>query len=124
MRQGRVLIRASFYYGNYDNKSSPPKFDLQYDGNYWTTVETTSTDYVDYELIYVMKRKSISVCLAQTEQGQFPFISSLEVRGLEAFMYQYIEDIYPLYLSRRDAFGASSTIRYVIHASFLFIVFR
>ncbi|KAI3929537.1 hypothetical protein MKX01_025705 [Papaver californicum] len=34
----RVLVRANFYYGNYDNKSSPPTFNLQFNGNSWKQI--------------------------------------------------------------------------------------
>ncbi|GFP99562.1 uncharacterized protein at1g24485 [Phtheirospermum japonicum] len=112
VKQGKVLVRASFYYGNYDNKSTPPTFDLQFDGNYWATVETSSTEYVYHEVTYVMKKDSISVCVAQTSTGQFPFISALEVRGLESYMYSNINVTFPLFLRRRVTFGSNATIRY------------
>ncbi|KAK4408557.1 putative LRR receptor-like serine/threonine-protein kinase [Sesamum angolense] len=112
VRQGRVLVRASFYYGNYDGKSSPPTFDLQFDGNHWATVQTSSTVYVYHEVTYVMKKDSISVCVAQTNPAQFPFISALEVRGLESYMYVNVDDNYPLFLRRRVAFGSNATIRF------------
>ncbi|KAG8371403.1 hypothetical protein BUALT_Bualt13G0084100 [Buddleja alternifolia] len=112
IRRGRVLVRATFYYGNYDSKSSPPTFELQFDGNPWVTVETSSSDYVYYEVAYVMKNDSISVCVAQTNSGQFPFISAIEVRGLEMFMYGVTNANYPLFLRRRVAFGSNATIRY------------
>lgn len=121
IRQGQVMLRASFYYGNYDGRSSPPSFDLHYDGNYWATVETSSTEYVYHEVIYVMKSSSISVCVAQTREGEFPFISALEVRGLETFMYLYgltYETEYPLFMLKRVAYGSNSTIMYV-HLSYL-----
>ncbi|KAJ0020048.1 hypothetical protein Pint_32293 [Pistacia integerrima] len=31
----KILVRPSFYHGNYDKKSSPLIFDLHFDGNYW-----------------------------------------------------------------------------------------
>ncbi|WJZ88796.1 hypothetical protein VitviT2T_008066 [Vitis vinifera] len=40
----KVLVRASFYYGNYDHKSSPPTFALQFDGNPWATVVTSTLE--------------------------------------------------------------------------------
>ncbi|KAL0436840.1 UNVERIFIED_CONTAM: hypothetical protein Sradi_0391900 [Sesamum radiatum] len=112
VRQGRVLVRATFYYGNYDGQSAPPTFDLQFDGNHWATVQTSSTQYVYHEVTYVMKKDSISVCVAQTNPGQFPFISALEVRGLESYMYTNVEDNYPLFLRKRVAFGSNATIRF------------
>ncbi|KAL2487820.1 Leucine-rich repeat protein kinase family protein [Forsythia ovata] len=112
-RSGRVLVRASFYYGNYDKKSSPPTFDLQFDGNNWVTVQTSSTGYIYYEAIYVMKQDYISVCVAQTQPNQFPFISALEVRGLDSYMYSYFDENYPLFLVKRVAYGANATVRYI-----------
>ncbi|KAL8501624.1 hypothetical protein ACS0TY_020947 [Phlomoides rotata] len=108
----RVLIRASFYYGNYDNKSSPPSFALQFDGNHWAWVDTTSTGYVYHEVIYEVKGDSLSVCVAQTTVDQFPFISALEVRALSSSMYDYVDKNYPLFLIRRFAYGVNGTIRY------------
>ncbi|XP_057781671.1 uncharacterized protein At1g24485-like [Salvia miltiorrhiza] len=104
VKPGRVLVRASFYYGNYDGKNSPPTFALSFDGNVWTTVQTSNTSYYYYEVTYVMKRDSISVCLAQTEAEQFPFISALEVRRLEKYMYMHVDDGYPLFVWKRVAF--------------------
>lgn len=96
---------------NYDGRSSPPSFHLHYDGNVWATVETSGEGSY-YEVIYVMKRDSISVCVSQSTEGEFPFISALEVRGLEMDMYKDIGSGYPLFLMKRDAYGSSSPIRY------------
>ncbi|XP_073056865.1 probable LRR receptor-like serine/threonine-protein kinase At1g51820 isoform X1 [Primulina eburnea] len=109
---GRILVRASFYYGNYDGKSSAPSFDLQFDGNHWTTVKTSSTEYVTHEVIYGMRKNIISVCVAQTNDDEFPFISALEVRSLDSYMYQFINGTYPLFLLKRVAYAANSTIRF------------
>lgn len=110
VRTGRVLLRASSYYGNYDDKSSPPTSDLQFDGNHWTTVETSSTEYVYHQVTYVTKMDSISVCVAQTNPGQFPFFSAIEWRCLESDMYFNYDDGYPLFLRRRVAFGSNATM--------------
>ncbi|XP_047964810.1 probable LRR receptor-like serine/threonine-protein kinase At5g59680 [Salvia hispanica] len=108
----RVLVRAHFFYGNYDGKDSPPSFDLSFDGNDWATVVTSSTDSLYYEVIYVTKKDSISICVAQTTIGQFPFISAIAVRSLELSSYDHIDYNHPLYMSRRVAFGANTTIRW------------
>ncbi|KAF8396708.1 hypothetical protein HHK36_018335 [Tetracentron sinense] len=108
---GKVLVRASFYYGNYDKKSSPPTFDLQFDGNYWATVVTSSDQAVYYEAIYDIKGQSLSVCLAQTKPDQLPFISTLEVRSLDSGMYGHADPNSALLLTRRVAFGTNDTVR-------------
>lgn len=107
---GQVLVRASFFYGNYDKKSSPPSFDLHFDGNYWVTVQTSLDQLVYYEVAYVVKGEDISVCLAQTQPNQFPFISALEVRSLGSDMYSH-DSNYPLFLRSRVAYGANATVR-------------
>ncbi|KAH6810452.1 hypothetical protein C2S51_024214 [Perilla frutescens var. frutescens] len=114
VKKGRVLVRASFFYGNYDGKSSPPTFALHFDGNEWTTnVKTSNTVSYYYEVIYVMKEDSISVCVSQTKSGQFPFISTVAVRSLEPFMYNNrVDGSYPLFLWTRVGFGSNITIRY------------
>ena len=107
----RVLVRASFYYGNYDGKSSPPVFDLQFGGNYWTTVNTTSYNVVSHEVIYVVKGNSTSICLSQTQPDQLPFISALELRSLESNMYRHVGPNYAMLVRERAAFGANETMR-------------
>ncbi|KAH9780819.1 protein kinase domain-containing protein [Citrus sinensis] len=108
----RVLVRASFYYGNYDRKNSPPVFDLQFDGNFWTTVNTSlrSYDVLSYEAIYVVKRNFTSICVAQTKPGQLPFISAIEVRSLGINMYSQVPSNLALHLIQRAAMGANQTI--------------
>ncbi|KAK7314709.1 hypothetical protein VNO77_33236 [Canavalia gladiata] len=108
----KILTRASFYYGNYDNKFSPPVFDLQFDGNYWATVNTSSYYYVDYEAIYVTKGNFTSICVAQTKPNQYPFISSLEVRSLDPTMYSHVDSNHALILQWRYALGGNETVRY------------
>lgn len=109
----QVLVRASFYYGNYDKKSSPPSFDLHIDGNFWARVVTSIDQVLYYEVIYVVKGDAVNVCVAQTDPNQFPFISALEIRSLDKNMYQHYDSSYALFLRRRVAFGAENIVRYV-----------
>ncbi|XP_031485082.1 probable LRR receptor-like serine/threonine-protein kinase PAM74 isoform X2 [Nymphaea colorata] len=106
------MVRAHFFYGNYDGKSSPPSFDLQFDGNLWATVETSSSKSYYYEVIYAPKRDNISVCVAQTSADQIPFISALVIREFEQGMYETdgTEDV--LLLWKRKAFGSEDFVRY------------
>ncbi|KAK3415631.1 hypothetical protein EUGRSUZ_J02691 [Eucalyptus grandis] len=79
------LVRASFWYGNYDGKNQTPAFDLHIDVNYWITVN--SPYYVCAEIIYTPPRDYIQVCLVNTGSG-VPFISALELRILDNSTYQ------------------------------------
>lgn len=114
----RILVRASFYYGNeFDGGDSPPIFDIYFDATYWSRVNITGySDYINnYEVIYAVKKNTTSICLAQTLPNQFPFISSLELRSLGPDMYSRLGSGYALFNVNRFAFGAyQSTIRYVI----------
>ncbi|KAJ6883632.1 LOW QUALITY PROTEIN: hypothetical protein NC652_030769 [Populus alba x Populus x berolinensis] len=107
-----LLVRASFFYGNYDKRSSPPSFDMHIDGNDWATVKTSLDQLVYYELVYVSKGDTTSICLAQTQPKQFPFISALEVRNLDSKMYSYLDPKYALFLRTRVAYGAKETVRF------------
>ncbi|XP_009384896.2 putative leucine-rich repeat receptor-like serine/threonine-protein kinase At2g19230 [Musa acuminata AAA Group] len=109
---GRVLVRASFYYGNYDEKSSPPTFALQFDANSWETVAASMDQVVFHEAIYDVFAEGTAVCVAQLEQGQLPFVSAIEVRTLETDMYEGVDSSFALLLKGRLAFGAPGVVRY------------
>lgn len=111
----KLLVLASFFYGNYDRKSSPPTFNIQIDGNNWVTVKTDMDmeSYTYYEVIYIGKGDSISLCLVQTKPNQYPFISAIEVRTLHSEMYKYFNADQALNLAGgRRAFGADDSIMY------------
>ncbi|KAK3409288.1 hypothetical protein EUGRSUZ_J01421 [Eucalyptus grandis] len=79
------LVRASFWYGDYDGKNQTPVFDLYIDVNYWTTVNSSSWIYE--EIIYTPSRDYIQVCLVNTSSG-VPFLSALDLRLLDKSIYQ------------------------------------
>lgn len=109
----QFLVRASFFYGNYDKKSSPPEFALLLDGNYWADVITSATDLVYKELVYVANGDFIEICLAQTKPNQLPFISAIEIGGLGTDMYSHVDAEYAMVHTRRVAYGATDNIRYI-----------
>lgn len=110
--QGRkILVRAQFYYGNYDKKQSPPTFDLQFDGNLWGTVVTSGDRPVIFEMIYVTMGDAVNICVAQTLANNIPFISSLEVRLLDQNMYTSLTRGYAWLTSSRRAYGSPSLVR-------------
>ncbi|KAL2321359.1 hypothetical protein Fmac_030328 [Flemingia macrophylla] len=81
------LIRASFLYGNYDGENKPPEFDLYVDVNFWSTVKfRNASDEVTKETISVAKSGVTNVCLVNKGEGT-PFISGLELRPLNASIY-------------------------------------
>ncbi|KAI3940688.1 hypothetical protein MKW98_030007, partial [Papaver atlanticum] len=108
----RVLVRASFYYGDYDNKANPPTFLLQFNGNNWTQIQTSMSSIQYKEVVYSLNRgNNINICLAQTRPDNIPFISAFEVRSLDSAAYSYIGSSYPLFFTTRMSF-AKTDIRF------------
>ncbi|XP_058111156.1 uncharacterized protein At1g24485-like [Magnolia sinica] len=106
------LLRAGFYYGNYDGQSRPPTFDLQFDGNLWATVTTSLDEPSFFEVIMIPTRENVSICLARTVDGGVPFISSLEILELGMNMYGWMQGNQVLFKEYRLNFGATEMVRY------------
>ncbi|XP_077237064.1 putative LRR receptor-like serine/threonine-protein kinase At1g51820 [Tasmannia lanceolata] len=104
----KVLVRAGFYYGNYDGLSKPPTFDLQFDSNLWVTVVTSlDNEPIFHELILTPTRNNISICVARTRDGEIPFISSLEALTVFPHMYVGMESNHVFFTEYRWNFGGA-----------------
>jgi hypothetical protein len=122
----RVLVRASFFYGNYDGKHISPTFDLMLDGNMWGKVNLSiySEDTILYrEYVYDVNGNSTSLCLAQTLPDQFPLISALELRTLDSNMYRHAGSNHVLSLAARFAMGSLVDFRYSIFSILVLVWF-
>lgn len=86
--QTRYLIRANFFYGNFDDKATTPQsFDLYLGANLWDSVVLGNVSTILFkEIIYVSPSNYIDVCLVNTGSGT-PLISSLEFRPLKNNTY-------------------------------------
>lgn len=104
------FIRAAFLYANYDGLSRPPTFDLEIDGNKWTSVVTTLADYTFYEILYWTQKPNMSVCLARTQSDEFPFISSLEAWPIDYDMYTGLSQDLAWLTSYRYNYGPNDGI--------------
>nr|GMC47579.1 putative leucine-rich repeat receptor-like protein kinase At2g19210 [Ipomoea batatas]GME10203.1 putative leucine-rich repeat receptor-like protein kinase At2g19210 [Ipomoea batatas] len=109
----KYLIRASFFYGNYDGNSGKqlPQFDLHLGVEYWDAVvfdPKEDTKVVDKEIIHSPSSELIHVCLVNTGLGT-PFISVLELRPLENFMYPPVSGGSSLILNIRWDIGSTAT---------------
>ncbi|CAD6269786.1 unnamed protein product [Miscanthus lutarioriparius] len=84
---GRYLVRATFYYGNYDGLNRLPVFDLHLGVNRWVTVNVTApgASYI-FEAVVVPPADFFQVCLVNRGLGT-PFISGLDLRPLQDDMY-------------------------------------
>ncbi|TVU49677.1 hypothetical protein EJB05_01003, partial [Eragrostis curvula] len=83
----RYLVRARFYYGDYDGLYRRPVFDIYIGVNRWTIVNITAiAGRHVIEAVTVAPADFLQVCLVNTGLGT-PFISGLELRPLGATMY-------------------------------------
>ena len=83
-KNNNYMIRARFFYGNYDGKNQAPTFDLHIGVNFWITVD--GKEVSSYSIIYVPLTDYIDVCLVNTGNG-IPHISALELRLLDNSIY-------------------------------------
>jgi hypothetical protein len=83
----QYLIRATFFYGNYDGLSKPPQFELHFGVNVWDTVKfPNASRTIMSEIIYIPSKDYIQPCLVNTGKGT-PFISAIELRPLNNNSY-------------------------------------
>ncbi|XP_031268733.1 putative leucine-rich repeat receptor-like protein kinase At2g19210 [Pistacia vera] len=110
---GRYLMRAYFFYGNYDEKVTPPKsFDLYLGVNLWDSVVLGDVSTSIFkEIIHVSPSNYIDVCLVNTGSGT-PFISSLEFRPLRSTTYVTQSGSLMLYKRMNVQPTTNRTIRY------------
>ncbi|XP_040371265.1 LRR receptor-like serine/threonine-protein kinase IOS1 isoform X2 [Rosa chinensis] len=80
----KYLIRATFFYGDYDGQHKAPVFDLHLGANYWDTVKSNNTIK---EIIHVPLQNYIHICLVNTGFGT-PYISAIELRPLGTTVYK------------------------------------
>ncbi|KAH6820597.1 hypothetical protein C2S53_014346 [Perilla frutescens var. hirtella] len=102
-----ILLRAGFMYGNYDNQSKLPEFDLHLGVDKWDTITFESSSSVYYsEIIHVPKSEYLQVCLVNTGHGT-PFISVLELRPVDLC---YNTTLGSLQLLARWAYGSTASL--------------
>ncbi|KAJ4829905.1 hypothetical protein Tsubulata_025134 [Turnera subulata] len=78
----KYLIRATFFYGNYDGQYKLPAFDLYFGPNKWLSVQIRNVSKsVFAEIINIPTLNYVHVCLVKTESST-PFVSALELRPL------------------------------------------
>ncbi|KAF8084052.1 hypothetical protein N665_0736s0012 [Sinapis alba] len=83
----KYLIKAVFFYWNYDGLDVLPKFDLYIGPNIWTTVDVDMHFRPKIEeIIHIPKSSSLQICLVKTGKTT-PIISALELRPLRDDIY-------------------------------------
>ncbi|KMZ67174.1 putative Protein kinase [Zostera marina] len=90
VKDKKYLIRASFFYANYDGLNQTPQFDLYLDVNLWESINSEATIHYFTEILAYASRNWMFVCVVDTGSG-VPFISSLESRQLgDNFLYPLV----------------------------------
>ncbi|XP_078151948.1 putative LRR receptor-like serine/threonine-protein kinase At5g59680 [Carex rostrata] len=109
----KYLLRATFYYGNYDGLENSPSFDLYFGVNFWSSITISEPDYwYAFEIIAIAPANYIEVCLLNTGLGT-PFISVLELRPLTSTLYELANATKSLNLIYRGDVGSNnSVVRY------------
>lgn len=127
----KTLVRTLFFYGNYDDRSSAPSFDVVYDGKHRDNVVFTNVSQLNNraifisEVIYFPASEDISVCLIRTSKSDVPFISSIEVYGLDADMYDGVGPDEGLLRRNLDLYGFKNVKRYELALNlYLTILFK
>nr|POF16613.1 isoform 2 of probable lrr receptor-like protein kinase [Quercus suber] len=106
----KYIIRANFFYGNYDGQGNLPEFDLHFEPNLWDTIKIENISLsVIKELIHVPSLNHIQVCLVNTGLGT-PFISALELRPINSS--SYVTNFGSLSLFLRSDLGSEKGYRY------------
>ncbi|KAH0688553.1 hypothetical protein KY290_019736 [Solanum tuberosum] len=115
-KDSKFLVRAFFMYGNYDNKSHVPKFDLHIGTELWDTIQLDNSSHVvTKEIIHVFSTNYTNVCLVNTGNGT-PFISALELRRFRNTMYPSEYDISLELKMRYNFVSGTAPLRYSFDA--------
>ncbi|XP_078442327.1 putative LRR receptor-like serine/threonine-protein kinase At1g05700 [Wolffia australiana] len=107
----RYLVRAGFYYGNYDGRNVFPSFDIRVGVNFWTSVGMLAESPTIVEIVTVPRASKIEVCLVNTEGGT-PFISLLELRPFLHSMYPFADENKSLLRKKRWNYGTQGQLRF------------
>lgn len=113
------LLRATFFYGNYDNANKPPSFQLGIDATILDDVYTTSSDMVYKEYHYVAQGDTTYVCLIRKSPLFAPFISGITIKpagklstGFSTQYVKFLQDGVVMKTLSRVNYGATELKRY------------
>jgi hypothetical protein len=115
-------IRGTFFYGNYDNQTMVPSFQMGVDGTIVASNIISELYVIAYqEIAYVPQRNVTFLCLSRDVTNSVPFISAISlvnVTGASAFEDNLYMGYY--YVTQfRWNFGGNGIIRYVISQNYV-----
>ncbi|KAF8108583.1 hypothetical protein N665_0107s0005 [Sinapis alba] len=103
----KYLVRAMFFYGNFDGLNVSPEFDMYIGPNKWTNIDLQKEPSGSgKEIIHITRSNSLQICLVKTGAST-PMISTLELRPLANDTYLAISGSlklnFRIYLSNSTA---------------------
>ena len=105
MPNSTYLIRGTFFYGNYDNSTTLPSFQMAIDG---TIVANVTFDnaaiFVYHEFIVASVSNVTFLCLLRDSSNSVPFISAISFSFLPAVDFFHSDIAYFLYGTNRTYF--------------------
>jgi hypothetical protein len=119
-------IRGTFFYGNYDNQTTVPSFQMGVDGTIVASYIIYEPHEIAYqEITYVPQRNETFLCLSRDLTNSVPFISAISLvniagnvtaaSGFEDIVYMR----YYYVTQFRWNFGGNEIIRYVISQNYV-----
>ncbi|CAM6066110.1 unnamed protein product [Sphagnum tenellum] len=88
MPNSTYLIRGTFFYGNYDNGTTLPSFQMAIDGTIVANVTfDNATIFVYYEFMVASVSNVTFLCLLRDSSNSVPFISAISFSFLPAYFF-------------------------------------
>ncbi|CAM6065270.1 unnamed protein product [Sphagnum tenellum] len=114
------LMRGTFFYGSYDNSTTPPSFQMGIDGTIVADVTfNDNVTFVYYEFTYVslLNNKATFLCLLRDSSNSIPFISAISFSQVPENYYLYLlpslQNLgYYVQTKYRLNFGGNRFVRY------------
>ncbi len=117
-------IRGTFFYGNYDNQTTVPSFQMGVDGTIVASNIINEQYEIAYqEITYVPQRNETFLCLSRDLTNSVPFISAISLviaNASEGSVFAEILQMGFYYATQlRWNFGGNEIIRYVISQNYV-----
>jgi len=116
-------IRGTFFYGNYDNQTTVPNFQMAIEGTIVASNFISEVNVIAYrEISYVPQRNVTFLCLLRDTTNAVPFISAISLVRCKPeahVLAHYLHMGYYYVTQFRWNFGGNGIIRYVISQNYV-----
>jgi hypothetical protein len=117
-------IRGTFFYGNYDNQTTVPSFQMAVEGTIVASIISDLYFMAYQEITYVPQRNETFLCLSRDLTNSVPFISAISLVNITGnfTVADSLDGLYNGYYyvtQFRWNFGGNEIIRYVISQNYV-----